>query len=96
MADNGSLSEGFRNKDIIESAAHFSEIDVAHFSLHVEIGTDGDVIFPEPKIPGDRTQGLAGGVAKGGTPDQVGAVHVQELGARWNGRRSSNGIGSNL
>jgi len=25
----------------------------------------------------------------------VAVIHVQELGARWNGRRSSNGIGSN-
>jgi hypothetical protein len=54
VADNGSLSEGFRNNDIIESAAHFAEIDIVHFSLPVEIGTDGDVIFPELDVPGDR------------------------------------------
>jgi hypothetical protein len=76
VVSGGALSEGFRNEDVIESAAHFAEIHVTQFSLTVEIAADGDFIFLELDIPSDRPERLAKRGAMGGTPDQMAVIHV--------------------
>ena len=43
MGGGRGFGEVFGEQDFIEPAAHFAEIDVAHVTLPVEIGTDIDL-----------------------------------------------------